>query len=131
MPVRSASTDARRYPWGRTEPGKAHANFGRSHDGTTAVGSFPDGASPYGILDLAGNVWEWCEDVHDEDFYMNGPSVNPKLASGARDAKKNGHAMRGGSFVYDARALRAYARMGFDPHYRFAEGGFRCVKTAS
>jgi serine/threonine-protein kinase len=37
--------------------------------------------------------------------------------------------MRGGSFMYDARALRTYARMGFDPHYRFAEGGFRCLKS--
>lgn len=120
-------TDGRRYPWGRAEPKASHANFGRSRDGTTPVGVFPEGASPYGILDLAGNVWEWCEDAYDEDFYENGPSMNPKLASGAKD--KNGHVMRGGSFMYDARALRTYARMGFDPHYRFAEGGFRCAKT--
>jgi formylglycine-generating enzyme required for sulfatase activity len=118
-------TDGRRYPWGRTEPKPTHANFGRSHDGTTPVGAFPEGASPYGILDLAGNVWEWCEDAYDEDFYEHGPNMNPKLAS---SRSKNGHVMRGGSFMYDARALRTYARMGFDPHYRFAEGGFRCVK---
>jgi serine/threonine-protein kinase len=37
--------------------------------------------------------------------------------------------MRGGSFTYDARTLRTYARMGFDPHYRFAEGGFRRAKS--
>lgn len=120
-------TDGRRYPWGRAEPKSSHANFGRSRDGTTAVGAFPEGASPYGILDLAGNVWEWCEDAYDEDFYENGPSMNPKLASSSKN--KNGHVMRGGSFMYDARALRTYARMGFDPHYRFAEGGFRCAKS--
>ncbi len=120
-------TDGRRYPWGRAEPRPSHANFGRSRDKTTPVGSYPDGASPYGILDLAGNVWEWCEDVFDEDFYLNGPNMNPKLAS--KPNRKSGHVMRGGSFMYDARALRTYARMGFDPHYRFAEGGFRCAKS--
>ena len=120
-------TDGRRYPWGRVEPKPSHANFGRSRDGTTPVGAFPDGASPYGILDLAGNVWEWCEDAYEEDFYENGPSMNPKLASSPKN--RSGHVMRGGSFMYDVRALRTYARMGFDPHYRFAEGGFRCAKS--
>ncbi len=119
--------DGRRYPWGRAEPKPSHANFGRHREGTTPVGAFPEGASPYGIVDLAGNVWEWCEDTYDEDFYENGPSMNPKLVSVS--SGKSGHVMRGGSFMYDARALRTYARMGFDPHYRFAEGGFRCAKT--
>jgi formylglycine-generating enzyme required for sulfatase activity len=122
-------TDGRRYPWGRAEPKPTHANFGRHRDRTTPVGAFPEGASPFGILDLAGNVWEWCEDAYDEDFYAKGPSMNPKLASAPN--KKLGHVMRGGSFMYDARALRTYARMGFDPHYRFAEGGFRCAKNPS
>lgn len=123
----AGGTDGRRYPWGRAEPKASHANFGRSRDGTTPVGTFPEGASSYGILDLAGNVWEWCEDAYDEDFYENGPSMNPRLVSSSRN--ENGHVMRGGSFMYDSRALRTYARMGFDPHYRFAEGGFRCAKT--
>ena len=122
--------DGRRYPWGRAEPKAVHANFGRGRDGTTPVGAYPEGASPYGILDLAGNVWEWCEDVYDEDFYENGPGMNPKLAASAHPARpKGGHVMRGGSFMYDARALRTYARIAFDPHYRFAEGGFRCAKS--
>jgi serine/threonine-protein kinase len=120
-------TDGRKYPWGRAEPRSSHANFGRSRDGTTPVGAFAEGASPYGILDMAGNVWEWCEDFYDEDFYENGPSMNPKLVVPPQKSK-NGHVMRGGSFMYDARALRTYARMSFDPHYRFAEGGFRCAK---
>ena len=53
--------------------------------------------------------------------------MNPKLASSPKN--KSGHVMRGGSFMYDVRALRTYARVGFDPHYRFAEGGFRCAKS--
>jgi serine/threonine-protein kinase len=122
-------TDGRKYPWGRTEPRSNHANFGRSRDGTTPVGTFVEGASPYGLLDMAGNVWEWCEDFYDEEFYEKGPTVNPKLVVSA-GKNQNGHVMRGGSFMYDARALRTYARISFDPHYRFAEGGFRCAKPA-
>jgi formylglycine-generating enzyme required for sulfatase activity len=84
---------------------------------------------------MAGNVWEWCEDAFDEAFYETGPTVNPKLvASAEKKSAKQGkprYVVRGGSFVYDARALRTYARMGFEPHYRFAEGGFRCAKTPS
>ena len=120
-------TDGRRYPWGRAEPKSTHANFARGREGTTAVGAYPEGASPYGVLDLAGNVWEWCEDVFDADFYENGPSMNPKLA--APQKSKAGHVMRGGSFMYEASALRTYHRIAFDPWYRFAEGGFRCAKT--
>ena len=120
-------TDGRKYPWGKTEPGPAHANFGRHDGGTSAVGTYPEGASPYGIHDLAGNVWEWCEDVEDEDFYANGPSHNPKHT---RKTPRSHHVMRGGSWLYDARALRTYARTGFEPRYRFAGGGFRCARSA-
>jgi serine/threonine protein kinase len=121
-------TDGRKYPWGRSEPTSAHASFGRAHDGTTPVGSYPDGASPYGALDMAGNVWEWCDDVDDESFYENGPPMNPK-STASIGSKRTRYVMRGGSFMYDARALRTFARIGFDPHYRFAEGGFRCAKS--
>src|SRR6516164_9468111 len=65
-------TDGRKYPWGRAEPGPKRANYGKGHGGTTPVGSFPEGASPYGVLDLAGNVWEWCEDYDDPTFYADG-----------------------------------------------------------
>jgi serine/threonine-protein kinase len=94
------------------------------------VGAFPDGASPYGILDLAGNVWEWCEDVLDEDFYLNGPTHNPRrLPVAARGAARTLHVMRGGSWMYDAGSLRTFARAGFEAHYRFAGGGFRCARS--
>ena len=72
-------------------------------------------------------MWEWCEDVEDEDFYANGPSHNPKHT---RKTPRSHHVMRGGSWLYDARALRTYARTGFEPRYRFAGGGFRCARSA-
>jgi len=50
--------DGRSYPWGAAAPDATRANFGRVAGGTAAVGSHPAGASPYGVLDMAGNVWE-------------------------------------------------------------------------
>lgn len=92
-------TDGRRYPWGDEPPTGRHANlndarflaeYGESDradmadpaidDGfaeTSPVDRYPLGASPYGILDMAGNLGEWCHDVYDEDYYRDGPRVNP------------------------------------------------------
>jgi serine/threonine protein kinase len=119
-------TDGRKYPWGRSEPGVSRANYGNTKNGPTPVGSFPEGASPYGILDLAGNVWEWCEDYDEESFYLDGPPHNPK---NARRGERALLVMRGGSWMYGAQSLRTYARKGFEAHYRFADGGFRCART--
>jgi eukaryotic-like serine/threonine-protein kinase len=52
-------TDGRIWPWGNSKPTAQHCNFDRQVDDTTPVGHYPDGASPYGVLDMAGNVWEW------------------------------------------------------------------------
>ncbi len=121
-------TDGRKYPWGRAEPGPTRANYGKSRNGTTPVGAFPDGASPCGALDLAGNVWEWCEDYDDPSFYADGPTYNPKNTR--RPEKKPLLVMRGGSWMYGPRSLRTFSRTGFEAHYRFASGGFRCARTA-
>ncbi len=117
--------DGRNYPWGRATPTSKHANFGKTRGSTTAVGSYPLGASPYGALDLAGNVWEWCDDADDPAFYEDGPPNNPKNL-GRDDSLR---VMRGGSWMYGARSLKTFARTSFEPHYRFAGGGFRCAKT--
>jgi serine/threonine-protein kinase len=119
-------TDGRKYPWGRTEPTPRHANHGQAQRDTAPVGSFPDGASPYGILDLAGNVWEWCDDHDDPAFYLDGPPNNPK---NARGTESSGLVMRGGSYVYGERSLRTYSRTSFAAHYRFGDGGFRCARS--
>jgi len=118
-------TDGRKYPWGRAQPSSLRANYGNTAGGTVPIASCPDGASPYGILDLAGNVWEWCEDFDDPAFYEDGPPNNPLNRS-------TGHrlVMRGGSYLFGPDALRTYARTSFEPHYRFAGGGFRCARSA-
>jgi serine/threonine-protein kinase len=113
----------RRYPWGRDEPSERLANFGRPVGGSThAVGQHPGGASPYGCEDMAGNVWEWCEDRDSPRFYLHGPEHNPRNTAGAAAAP---HVVRGGAFAFDARSLRTYARNAFQAHFRLEYVGFR------
>ncbi|HEX4355433.1 MAG TPA: SUMF1/EgtB/PvdO family nonheme iron enzyme, partial [Polyangiales bacterium] len=120
-------TDGRKYPWGKVAPDATRANYGRLHRGTVAVGSCPAGASPYGVEDLAGNVWEWCEDVDAQDFYARGPSHNPcNRAIGPRARM----VVRGGSFMYDAPSVRTTARTSFEPDAGAQGIGFRCVRHA-
>jgi len=112
--------DRRKYPWGISEPDKNLANFGGNIGKTTPVGSFPAGASPYGLLDMAGNVWEWCSDVYGYDYYENSPLKNP---AGPNIGSK--HVVRGSSWDYDARHLRCADRGHYGPSDRLYNLGFR------
>ncbi len=123
-------TDARKYPWGNSEPnagGIYRANYdpgSYTEDGyarTAPVGSFERGASHYGCLDMAGNVWEWCNDWYDENHYNASPRNNPQgpLSGSYR-------VLRGGSWGIDARYLRCAYRFRLDPSYRNYYLGFRC-----
>ena len=74
--------DGRRYPWGSTwNPG--NCNFGDlgnadAHVYPTVPGTYsPRGDSPFGVCDLAGNLWEWCADYYDVDYYAKSPEVDP------------------------------------------------------
>lgn len=118
-------TDGRRYPWGRTNPGTRHAHFNRSPQvGTAPVGRYPDGASPYGVEDMAGNIYEWCADADDARFYEQGPARNPQNPC---DAQGCNAVVRGGAWMFDAPALRTWARSSFPSSYQLNMVGFRCA----
>ncbi len=70
-------TDARAYPWSNDPPNTDLLNYKHAFEDTTAVGQFPKGASPYGALDMAGNVWEWTADWYGETYYAVSPESNP------------------------------------------------------
>ena len=70
--------DTRVYPWSDAAPTCADANFEPDCVGdTNGVGSYPSGASPYGVMDMSGNVSEWVNDWYDEDYYATSPADNP------------------------------------------------------
>jgi formylglycine-generating enzyme required for sulfatase activity len=97
-------------------------NFDRIHAGTTPVGFFPDGASPYGALDMAGNVWEWVADWYDPDYYAAAPSMDPP---GGRNVN-NTRVLRGGEWGAGASAARSANRFSAFPG-RHDFDGFRCA----
>jgi formylglycine-generating enzyme required for sulfatase activity len=82
------------FPWGDQQPNNTLLNYNSTNDGPVKVGSFPAGASPYGILDMSGNLWEWVADYYDEDYYIIAPERNPR---GPTNGER--HAIRGGSWA--------------------------------
>jgi len=87
-------TDGRIFPWGDDSPNTQLLNFNYILGGPTQVGSFPNGISPYGTLDMAGNVREWVADFYQEDYYQVMPESNPIGPSTG-----DGHTMRGASWA--------------------------------
>ncbi|MBF0108658.1 MAG: SUMF1/EgtB/PvdO family nonheme iron enzyme [Magnetococcales bacterium] len=90
-------TDGRRFPWGNDDPTLEHACFGQQRDKPALVGQYPAGRGPFGHLDLAGNVWEWCRDVWDANAYQKRAlfvAKDPLVTEG----DQNVHPVRGGSW---------------------------------
>ena len=129
----------KKYPWGDLIDHQ-RANYGNVGS-TTPVGKYrPNG---YGLYDMAGNVWEWCLDEYNEDFYSRSPRKNPLsgrhsvdwLINNFTDVKPNGgdvkfyRVLRGGSMVNDPSHLRVAFRIPVTPAFTIEAFGFRCVKA--
>jgi len=121
-------TDGRTYPWGDEYPTKFHGNMTKelwnNHLGLTPVGMFEDGKSPYGINDLAGNVWEWVSDWYAPNYYSTAPLRNP---TGPPTGEYK--VVRGGSWGSGPEGLRSAERETHVPSFQGFGTGFRCAKT--
>jgi len=128
-------TDGRKHPWGN-EPVNAdgvwRCNVWGTADGfewTAPVGSLPSGASPYGCLDMAGNVREWCGDWYAETYYQLGPSRGPQGPASGRE-----RVVRGGACWYEDYVGLSWTcsdRHYMSPGLSGSGTGFRCVLSAN
>ena len=115
--------DAPTYPWG-DEPPAGRANFGDEIGATAPVGSWPRGATKTGLLDMGGNVQEWCLDWYDPAFYASPEATAPDPVN-AKPSRTR--VMRGGHWQSPPERLRCAARSFFFPEGRYDTVGFRCV----
>lgn len=113
-------TDGRFWPWGNDRPDNTYCNFNNNMGDTTAVGSYPAGKSPYGLLDMSGNVWEWTQTKWRYNY--NTPAPDSSEGDAARVA-------RGGSFYDDDGHVRCAVRREVTPNTRIDNGGFRVVAS--
>ncbi|MDE0086739.1 MAG: SUMF1/EgtB/PvdO family nonheme iron enzyme [Candidatus Poribacteria bacterium] len=123
----------KKYPWGNNING-TRANYGKNIGHTTPVGKYLP--NDYGVYDMAGNVWEWCLDAYQSDFYANSPKRNP--VAGADNIPEivndfenvvTDRVLRGSGWNGNPEWLRAANRYGDSPAYAgIGALGFRCVK---
>ena len=118
-------TADRRFPWGNVEPTNKHLNFNQQWIGEKTlmpVGSYEAGKSPFGVYDMAGNVWEWVNDWYDAKYYEKSPAKNP---TGPETGTKR--VLRGSGWQNETPTVRIFTRVDSDPTIRNESTGFRCA----
>jgi formylglycine-generating enzyme required for sulfatase activity len=115
-------TQGAKFAWGNTSPDESLINANNTVGDTTPVEQFPAGASPYGVLDMGGNVREWVWDWYDPYYYQYAPDSNP---SGPVSGEKK--VLKSASFSDIYRFARPGNRLAHDPHSPGVNRGFRCV----
>jgi serine/threonine-protein kinase len=120
--------DTRAFPWGDQVPGCSQVNGyikGYCVGDTSEVGSYPSGTSPYGAMDMAGNVFEWVNDWYSESYYTDSPSSNPP-----GPASSPYKMLRGGSWYGYDYYMRVAYRYFLRPDLHFYLIGFRCAESS-
>jgi len=116
-------TEGRQYPWGDDfDAARCNTREG-GPGGTTPVGQYPEGAGPYGALDMAGNVWEWCSSLYRPYPYNSGDGRENQEAGGSR-------VLRGGSWVNFQDNARCAYRYRDHPGLWLVDVGFRCARVS-
>ncbi len=123
--------DNRIFPWGNESPdseGRYKANYSEKPEErfyyTLPVHSYEAGKSFYGLYNMSGNVWEWCNDWYSESYYENSPYENPRGPGHGRS-----RVLRGGFWFSYEKQLRAADRTGDKPVYLNEYYGFRCARS--
>ena len=118
-------TKGLKYPWGEHFDKNLCNSFESELHRTSPVGVFPKGKSYYGCFDMAGNVWEWCSDWYNDNYYANSPDRNPKGPSNGANL-----VIRGGSGNFIAECCRSANRAHLDPRVRSRScyPGFRLLR---
>ncbi len=127
-------TDGRIYPWGDVwEAERCNISAEQEKDDTVPVGAFPQGASPYGLLDMIGNIWEWTRSLWGRDMrspqfkYPYNPSDGREDLEAKTDMRR---VLRGVSFFNEQKAARCAARYRYSPGNFYPSVGFRVVISA-
>lgn len=117
-------TDGRKYPWGNAAPTEAHSNFNNNVGTTTSVGKYsPLGDSPYGCVDMAGNVWQWVNSLFRRYPYS--------ATDGRESATDRGpRVFRGGGFNTNLSIVQATGRGYIVPAFRLERYGFRVCASS-
>ena len=109
------------YPWGNPTPDASLSNFNKNINDAVEVGKYPDGASPYGALDMAGNVWEFVADWYGEQYYLSSPTSNP-----TGPASGEFRVARGNGWLKEGKFSRSSVRIPVPLAYSSSNLGFRC-----
>jgi len=123
-------TDGRTYPWGEGID-QSRANYNNNNDpnyagDTSKVDAYPNGVSPYGVFDMAGNVWEWVADIYDANYYA---SLTLPVANPLGPTTGLYHVVKGGSWDSNSYDLRSARRNWIDPSKANIYIGFRCARN--
>lgn len=121
------TADGRLYPWGDLPPDGNMALFGYALNGTRPVGSYPSGASPYGILDMIGNVREWVFDIYSETYYRTSPDRNPPGSE--ETAELYERVLRGASYKDAVHYTHLSMRFHHLANSPGENRGFRCASS--
>ena len=125
------SDDKRTYPWGNQVFERKYANADDMRGDTKKVGSYPLGASPYGALDMAGNVYEWVNDFFAYRYYAESPYRNPQGPTEFSEYEIDVHILRGGAWDTGIGGIVTYQHSAVWPDHFLATNyyGFRCANN--